>query len=385
MPDDSTTQRSMSTMKEAAVSQPGPRPGIAIADTIDDLTPSWFTSALQATGTLAPQVTVTSARSSVIGTGQLGYVARIELTYDTASGGGPPSVISKLPSQDAGSREMGAAMGVYEAEVRFYQEIAPLTSARVPTMYYGAVDPPTGRFTLLLEDLSADSMPGDMVAGGTVDQAALAIGELVALQAPLWNNPVLANRAWLDVRRTQMLFAAVAPALAQFLDRFADRLEPDHVTLVKQLAPKATSVTSTVWKPPFVVGHGDYRLDNMLFATGPAAAPIVLIDWQGARLAPPLLDAAIYLSACLTPRERRTYEHDLLHQYHARIVSAGVKGFTFEDCWASYRACSLYPLLLTVAVSITIAETERGDAMWARMLQGAAELVQSTSAAELLD
>lgn len=372
-------------MEHTAVSQSARPPGATIADTIDDLTPSWFSSTFHTTGALAPHATVTSARSSVIGTGQLGYVARTELTYDTGDSCGPPSVITKLPSQDPGSRQMGAAMGVYEAEVRFYQEIAPLITARVPTMHYGAVDPPTGRFTLLLEDLSTDSVPGDMVAGGTIDQAALAIGELVALQTPVWNNPSLASRAWLGVQRTQMLFAAVAPALAPFLDRFADRLEPDEVTLVKQLAPKASSVTSTVWKPPFVVGHGDYRLDNMLFATGPAAAPIVLIDWQGARLAPPLLDAAIYLSACLPPQERRMYERDLLHQYHDRLMSAGVKGFTFEDCLASYRACSLYPLLLTVAVSITIAETERGDAMWARLLQGAADLAQSTNAAELLD
>jgi hypothetical protein len=355
-----------------------------IVDTLEELTPDWYTCALRACGTVARDVSVVSARSGVIGTGQLGQVARTELEYDTTRGG-PPSLVVKLPSGDAGSRQLGAMMGVYEAEVRFYQEIAPRVAARIPRLHCGAVDPESGRFTLVIDDLSASSVPGDMIAGGTVEQAAMAVSELVALQAGLWDAPDLRQRAWLDVRRTDMLFAAVAPALEPFLERFAWRLEPEHRALVEQLAPKAAAVTSTVWKPPFVVAHGDYRLDNMMFGTGPDADPITLIDWQGARLAPPLLDAAIYLSACLSPDERRAHERELLRDYHGGLVAAGVAGFTLEDCWESYRACSLYPFLLTVAVSVTISQTERGDAMWTRMLSGAADLVQRTGAAELLD
>jgi hypothetical protein len=65
-------------------------------------------------------------------------------------------------------------------------------------------------------------------------------------------------------------------------------------------------------------------------------------------------------------------------------VAAGVCGFDLEDCWRSYRASSLYPFLLSIAVSVTIARTERGDDMWTRMFLGAADLVAMTEAEHLL-
>lgn len=359
------------------------RATMSIVDTVDGLTPAWLTSALRRRATITGDTRVESARSTVIGTGQLGHVVRTALSY-AGDGEGPPTVVVKLPSTDAGSRGLGAAMGVYEAEVRFYQHIAPLITARVPHLYSGAVDPESGRFTLVIEDLGPTAVPGDMIKGSTPEQTALAIDELVPLQAPIWNHPDIIRQPWLGVSRTEMLFAQVPHCVGPFRERFAGRLAPEHLALVEELAPRAAAVTGTIWQPPFVVGHGDYRLDNMMFGGTPADPPIVLLDWQGARLAPPLLDAAIFLSACLTPGERRDHERDLLDRYHGRLVEAGVGDFSRAQCWESYRACSLYPFLLTVAVSVTIAQTERGDAMWARMLGGAADLVLSTGAAKLV-
>jgi hypothetical protein len=370
---------------ETFASPPASAPTTPIADTVADLTPRWFTAALREHGTIGPDVSVSSAKSSLIGTGQLGQVVQSELEYDGGADAGPASLIVKLPSEDAGSRGLGAAMGVYEAEVRFYQEIAPRLRCAIPRMHWGAVEPETGRFTLVIDDLTAGSVVGDMVAGGTVDQAALAIGELAKFQTPVWDDPELRGRSWLNVARTEMLFAAVAPALDAFMERFADRLDPDHVALVERLAPKATSVTAKVWKPPFVVGHGDYRLDNMMFGRTADAPPIAVIDWQAARLAPPLLDAAIFLGSCISGDERRAHERDLLRSYHEQLLSAGITGFSLDDCWESYRGASLFPFLITVAVSVTLVRTERGDAMWARLLSGCAELAAETDAAGLLD
>lgn len=362
----------------------GAPPALDLIDTVDGLTADWLTAALRSLGTITAGTRVESADSEVIGTGQLGHVVRTTLRYGD-DGEGPPSVVVKLPSEDAGSRQMGAAMGVYEAEVRFYQQIAPLVTGRVPSLHHGAVDPETGRFTLVIEDVGANTLPGDMIAGGTPEQARLAIGELVRLQAPIWNHPDVVGLPWLGVERTQMLFAQVPACVDPFRERFAHRLLPEHLALVERLAPKALAVTDEIWKPPFVVGHGDYRLDNMMFGITPADPPVVVLDWQGARLAPPLLDAAIYLTTALDPGERAEHEQDLLGEYLSGLKSAGVTQFDQRDCWQSYRACSLYPFLLTVAVSVTIAQTERGDDMWTRMLTGAADLVLRTDAAELVD
>lgn len=357
-----------------------------IADTVEDLTSEWFTGALRESGTIGPDVTVASATCKLVGTGQLGLVVQSDLAYSSGPGAGPQSVVVKLPSRDAGSRQLGAMMGVYEAEVRFYQEIVPLVDAEIPRMHWGGIQPDTGRFTLVIDNLSPGSVVGDMVAGCSADHAELAILELVKLQAPSWDVPAVLEKTWIaDVTRTQMLFGAVPMAVEPFIERFAPRLDPEHIDLVRRLGPKAPAYPDAVWKRPFVVAHGDYRLDNMMFGTGPDAPPISVIDWQATRLAPPLIDAAIFLGSCVSPEERRTIEKDLLGRYHDGLVQRGVTGFSLDDCFESYRRSSLYPFLLTVAVSMTLERTERGDAMWARMLRDTAELINATGAADILE
>jgi len=358
----------------------------AIADTLDDLNPEWFTGALREGGTLQSGASVTSVTSRLIGTGQLGSVALAELTYDAEDARAPSSLIVKLPSRDQGSRRLGVVMGVYEAEVRFYREIAPRVEVASPRMHWSALEPETGRFTLVLDDLSPSAKVGDMVAGCGPERAALAFSELVKLQAPVWDDPGLRERAWLaDVSRLQMLFAAVEPAIGLFTERYRDRLDPEHLALVERLGPKAATFPAKAWTPPFVVAHGDYRLDNMMFGTLPDAPPVSIIDWQGTRLGPPLLDAAIFMGSCLSRDDRRHHERDLLRGYHDGLVARGVSGFSFADCWESYRRSALYPFLLAIAVSVTLERTERGDAMWARMVRGSADMVQDVGAADVLD
>ncbi|HWF53130.1 MAG TPA: phosphotransferase [Solirubrobacteraceae bacterium] len=355
-----------------------------IANTIDELTADWFTSALREGGTIPPSAAVASATSSLIGTGQLGLVARSELDYDGECAGAPRTFVVKLPSADAGSRGMGAAMGVYESEVRFYQEIAPLLHAAIPRMHWGDVDPASGRFTLVIDDLSQTADVGDMVGGGTVAQAEIAIAQLAALQAPIWNDPCLTDKAWLSIDKTEMLFGAVAPAFELFAERFGERVSAEHLELARGLVPKAAGSARRLWQPPYVVAHGDYRLDNMMFGRGPGAPPLAVIDWQAARLGPPLLDAAIYLGSCLTAPERREHEERLLRIYHERLRAAGIDDFSWDDVLNSYRVSSLYPFLLTIAVSVTLERTERGDQMWAQMFTASAGIAADTDAAALL-
>lgn len=355
-----------------------------IATTPEDLTPGWFTHVLRAGGTIGTDTSVTSVDAHRIGTGQLGSVTRAVLGYDRTAGG-PASLVVKLPSGDAGSRDTGVAMGVYRSEVRFYQEIAPLVDLCTPALHWGALEEATGRFTLVLEDLSPGADAGDVLTGATPGQTSLAIRELVGLQAPLWDDPGLRRLPWLGgLGSTRMLFGAVPAAVAGFTERFGDRLEPHHVTLVESLAPRAPEVVDVVWKPPFVVGHGDYRLDNMVFGRVPPAAPLAVVDWQTACLAPPGLDIAVFLASSVDTGTRRATERGLLEEYVDGLAEAGVRGFGHADAWQSYRAASLSPFLLSVFTSVTLQRTERGDAMWTQLLRGAAELVADTEAARLL-
>ncbi|MFE9750152.1 phosphotransferase [Saccharothrix saharensis] len=364
--------------------RPGGHAAHLIAETPDDLTPEWFTEVLRAGGTIGADAGVTSVDVQQIGTGQLGAVTRAALEYDHTAAG-PASLVIKLPSSDEGSRGMGVAMGVYRSEVRFYEQIAPLVDLRTPVLHWSALDEETGRFTLVLEDLSPRADAGDMLAWATAERTSLAIRSLVALQSPLWDDPRLRRKPWLaNLGSMRRLFGAVPAAVGKFKQRFGDRIEAHHTALVETLAPRAPEIVDAVWKPPFVVGHGDYRLDNMLFGRAPSAPPLTVIDWQTTCLAPPGLDIAVFLGSSVDTETRRATEQGLLEEYVDELAEAGVRNFGRTDAWNSYRAASLSPFLLSVFTSVTLEQTERGDAMWTQLLRCSAELVSDTEAARLL-
>lgn len=357
-----------------------------LADTPADLTPEWFTAALREGGVLPAGASVATVDAGLFGTGQFGLVARAELTYDGEAPGAPASVIVKLPSADAGSKQLGIAIGAYEAEVRFYQELAPRSTIAVPRPHWTSFEPGTGRVTLVLDDLTGGWQVGDAIAGGTVAQADAALGQIARLHGELWDDPGLRQLDWLaPIARTQMLFDGVPAALPVFRERFAERLEPHQLAAVERLAPKGAEYPSRAWTGPLVVAHGDFRLDNVLFREDAAGTHATVIDWQSLRLAPPLIDAAIWLATCLSPEDRRTHQDALLRRYHDGLLAAGVEGFSFDDCLASLRTCSLYVFLLSVGMSVQLARSERGDAMFAGMVAQAADFVTDLGAETVLD
>jgi Phosphotransferase enzyme family len=357
-----------------------------LADTAADLTPEWFTVVLREGGALGPDAAVEKVDAGLYGTGQFGLVARADLSYVGPADSAPQSVIVKLPSEDPGSRRLGVGIGAYEAEVRFYQEIAPRSSIAVPRLHWGSFEPGTGRVTLVLEDLSQDWQVGDAVAGGTIEQAEAALDQIARLHAELWDDPGLRKLDWLaSPARTQLLFDSAPAALPTFLERFADRLEPHLLAAVERLAPKAAEYPAVAWRGPMVVAHGDFRLDNVMYRGRGNGLQATVIDWQAVRLGPPMIDAAIWLSSCLSLEDRRRNQDALMRGYHEHLLAGGVKDFSFDDCMASLRVCSLYVFLLSVGVSVNLAQSERGDEMFAGMVALAAELVTDLGAESVLD
>lgn len=358
-------------------------PTARIVDSVADITPGWLTDALRQTSHLT-EGRVTSFQSELMSVGQLGLVARLTLNYEGAGSDAPPTVMVKLPSEDSGSRTIGVTLGVYEGEVRFYQEIAPTVGIRVPQLQWAGIESSTGRFTLLLEDLSGIGDPGDMIAGGTPEQAARALDALVDLQAPRWSDPTLRQKDWLaHPSRNQNMFGGVEAALPLFLERFADRLDPEDVTYVEQIVPHASAWAAQMTAGPTVVLHGDYRMDNILFPHD-LTAPVAVFDWQATRLGPPLVDVGVYLGGCLSLEDRRSHERELLHRYHDGLVSQGVTGFSFDDVWESYRWCVFYGLMLSVPFSVQLQRTERGDALFAGMVRGHTQQARDLESLELL-
>jgi hypothetical protein len=78
--------------------------------------------------------------------------ARLALTGD----GVPASVFVKLAAETTTTRLIGELGRLADTETRFYNQLAPELTG-LPKAYGSALDPLTGRFVLVLEDLAADN------------------------------------------------------------------------------------------------------------------------------------------------------------------------------------------------------------------------------------
>lgn len=332
-----------------------------------DVTIQWLTDVLRASGSIT-HASVTSFGTMPVGTGQMADSVRFTLGYDHEELGAPVSVVVKLAAADDTSRATGVALGSYETEVCFYREVAPTVDISLPRCHFADIDTASGWFTLVLEDL-APAVPGDQLAGCSVDDAALALSELAKLHTPRWGDRTLAELPWLH-RNTpeQVTFRAelIAGLLPGFVDRYADQLDAEFICLGERLMPKIEA-WMTNHPQPWTVQHGDYRLDNMLFGGPSSSRPLAVVDWQTATYGPPLADASYFLGAGLLEQDRRTYERDLLREYHQALMAAGIDGYNWQDCWSDYRRFTLAGFLMAVGASMLVERTPRGDEMFMTM------------------
>jgi aminoglycoside/choline kinase family phosphotransferase len=259
---------------------------------------------------------------------------------------------------------------------------------RVPGCHLAEVDVETGWFTLLLEDM-APATQGDQIDGCTPAEAALAMDQLSSLHAPLWEDAQLAALGWLN-RQTpasaEFTAALVASLWPGFLDRYGALLTPAEIgicgRLVERLGPYLADRSG-----PMTVVHGDYRPDNMLFgheAAG-AAAPLTVVDWQTVVWGPPMVDVSYFLACAVAqPQQRAELEGELVRRYHEGLLSHGVTGFSWEQCWRDYRRCSFTALVMAIASSMLVQQTDRGDQMFLASVQRACAQVDHLEALELL-
>ncbi|MHB8464284.1 MAG: phosphotransferase family protein [Acidimicrobiales bacterium] len=332
------------------------------------MTIEWLTDVLRDAGTIV-DASIESLEGTPVGTGQMADSVRFTLAYTAEEAAAPASVVVKLAAADDTSRATGVALGSYETEVRFYQQVAPTVDISVPRCYFADVDAESGWFTLVLEDL-APAIQGDQLAGCSVDEAALALAQLARLHAPRWGDRGLAELPWLHRNNTpeRVKFGAelVAGLVPGFIDRYAAQLDPELIGLSERLMPKIEA-WMTDQPQPWTIQHGDYRLDNLLFGGPGSRRPLTVVDWQTAAYGPPLADVSYFVGGGLAEEDRRTNEWDLVHEYHQALVAAGVEGYTRPQCWSDYRRFTLSGLLMAVAASMLVERTPRGDEMFVTM------------------
>jgi hypothetical protein len=343
----------------------------------DELTPEWFTRAVGDRRSI-----VTDVALQPVGSGAMCEMARASLNWQSADAK-PRSVIVKFPTSDASTLALAQAMGMYQLEVRFYRDLLPhLGDLHTPSCYLAELDEATGSFTLVLEDLTEKSRPGDVLAESTSDECDAVLGELANLQGASWNSPTTAAMAWLaDPERTVRVFDSMPAGLEPFLARFGHALEPEQVALFELVIPQAGKWIRS-WGGPSVVQHGDLRTDNVLFSLD-RVPRATLLDFQTVRLGPPGMDPAYFLGSSLSTDTRRTVERGLLKEFHDRLSATGVTGYGLDACFRAYREGALYAVYLFCGLSSQVAPSERVDRVIADQTRRYADMALDLEAAQL--
>ena len=342
------------------------------------VTPAWLTDVLRRAGY---DVTVRSVTSEPVGTGQMAHNERFTLEYESDARDAPASVVGKFPSPSEESRAAGAAGG-YRNEVRFYTDLAEGLAVRTPTCLHGAVSDDSTVFTLILEDL-APARQGDQIAGCTLDQLVVAAENLAGLHAPRWCDPALRELDWIGSSLGEQAVMIVQIVTPMFVERYGDRLSPETVQVLEAFA---AGVERWFAEEPdrFTVVHGDYRLDNLLFASAAGGDPVAVVDWQTLSIASGGRDLAYLLGNSVEPGERREVEDDVRAAYLARLVELGVAGVDLATVVADERHGAFQGPFITMLGAIAVGRTDRGDDMFVAMAERSATQIRDLDGLDLL-
>jgi Ecdysteroid kinase-like family len=341
--------------------------------TPEGLTDSWLSSVLHSD--------VTVRASSRIGDGLVGMNIRLELDSD---GSVPPTLIAKLPSPDPTSRATGIALRNYEREVCFYLEIAPTVDIRVARCHHGEWHPGSGDFVLLMEDL-APAAQGNQITGCDEAQARTAVLELAKLHGPRWGDATLDEVEWLgrrtadDASQLAMLWSMFLPGFMATFGGYLSQVAADVIGRFGQQI--GTWVDGR--DPPNTVTHGDYRLDNLMFAGPDGGAAIAAVDWQTPAHGSGITDVSYFLGAGVLPDERRRIERQLVDEYGEALAGYGI-AVDGDALWQQYRRDAYAGIVMSVIASQIVGTNDRSEAMFAAMATRHAQHVLDVDSESLL-
>jgi hypothetical protein len=324
-----------------------------------DITPDWLGGAL---GRSRP-IEVLSARR--IGTGQMSQNYRVTFR----DGNGPEeSVVAKLASSDETSRKTGVQMRAYWREVSLYRELGARLEGIVPKCYLARYDEDEGWFTLLLDDVR-DGEQGDQIRGCDVAEARSAVRTLAAMQTRVLEDPAVGSLDFLALPNlmSQQLLTGILPG---FLQRYAERVAPEHARVCRSFVPRLDSWAADRRAPMGLI-HGDYRLDNILFSE----RGCTVVDWQTVLWGPALHDLSYFIGSGLTRADRRQHEEELVRLFHDDLLAGGVRALSWDECWTEYRRQTFHGLIMTIAASMLVERTARGDDMFMTWFARAADQI----------
>lgn len=331
-----------------------------IPESGEDVTTDWLSNILQ--------TTVTGMTPTQIGEGIgiMGAIYRAEL--ESTDPDCPSSVVVKLPSPGEENRAQGIALGMFDAEVRFYRELADQSPVGLPTIYHADIEPGTANFVIVMEDL-VDLTMVNQSDGVSVAQAMAAVAVLASIHAVWWNRVETTELEWIPAMngpRIEYVDTILPQVFPAFHDGFAEFLPGGGIELFEAFAGNYLAVNKTLAaRTAWTLAHQDFRVENLMFGDN----RVVVLDWQGIGRGPGSYDLAYFLGGSMETDLRRRHEEEIVRHYHDTLMGCGIENYSFDALWADYQLGHMQGGLATSLVtggSLDLSN-ERGKALIATM------------------
>jgi hypothetical protein len=272
--------------------------------------------------------------------------ARLALTGDDV----PNSVFVKMSAETAAIRMLGELANLGENESRFYSELSADLSG-VPTTYGSAFDSLTGRFVIVLEDMTQEPCEFfDTLRPIDAERAGQLVELFAHVHGTFWDRlPVAGGRgplAWLTAVSEERNLPITRPVMRLSAKRLAEKssLPIEGARFVIENYP---AVARHLDAGPHTVLHGDGHPGNVFFRNGRAG----LLDWQVVKRGHASRDLAYSLIIGMTTDERCANQRELLDIYRAALAAGGGPELDREDLWNRYREAAVQPFMATLATA----------------------------------
>ena len=266
---------------------------------------------------------------------------RLILAYDQATRDTPATLIAKLPPDQAEMAENCVVFQPGTKEAWFYRSIAPTGCITVPQCYFALAERATGQAALLLADLGEMEATSQTI-GMSIADATLALQEAAQLHARWWNQENSAALAELrDLNdngddSTALVDQFYAEAWPYFLQNAQFAIPATVRAFGATLVGRGAVLESLCDNSPKTLLHGDFRVDNMLFAGRSAQRQCYVLDWEDVGLGCCATDVAWLIAGCVSAIDA-DQEQQLLKSYHTALCANGVTTYTYEQCLLDYR------------------------------------------------
>lgn len=345
---------------------------------LNDLDPPSLTALLAENGLLQGE-RVVAARVEPIGEGRgfIGEVARLHLTYSARSPHLPATVIAKLPTLEAGGREIGRSFGQYAREIEFYRHAAgALGALSAPRHVASRLDASRDEFVLLIEDVGAKKLC-DQAAGLTPDVAEAVLIALASMHERWWGAPGLTEAEWLPAIDAP-LFRAGAALYARcwpvYLEHCGAWIGPGARQVGHRLAEDIGALFDRLGRAPPTLVHGDLRGDNVFIDA--SAAAVTVVDWQMCVRGPGAFDVAYFLATSLAPDTYAAHATRLIEAWRASLGVAGYEAaMAARDVAAGLAYTLVYAVVGGVSAQLAIPSGRKLLEANARRISAALELV----------